>query len=252
MLGSMIPEAQRLHASLVSAFPAYAIGKFSDRGYPLDRATVEAIEAATAQLDLDLAAELERPFVEQRRTPLEVFSSALDTLTPILASHEIEEPADARDGDRYALAPGSSGALGDVVRGASLAWGAAKSAAFTGGDPRGPHRPVVVVMTMDRGAREELCHAAEEAGYDCVAARNPSAVAEAIASSSVRLALVDLAHRAAYDAVERLGNAGVSTIVFGAGVDDLTETGLRAAGVRAVVERDQLLRAPQDHLPRIS
>ncbi len=251
MLGSMVPEAQRLHASLVSAFPAYAIGRFSDRGYPLDRATVEAIETATAQLDLDLASELELPFVDQRRTPLEVFASALNTLTPILASDGIEEPADARDGDRYALAPGSSAALGDAVHAASLAWGAAKAAAFTGGDPRGPSRPSVVVMTMDRGAREELCYAAVEAGYDCVAARNPSAVSEAIASDSVKLALIDLAHRAAHDAVARLGKAGVATIVFGAGVDDLTETGLLAAGVRSVVEREQLLSAPQDHLPRI-
>lgn len=251
MLRSMVPEAQRLHAALVSAFPAYTTRRFADRGYPLDRSTVEAIEAATAQLDLDLAAELERPFVEQRRTPLEVFEAALNTLTPTLLARGVEETPDARKGDPYALAPGSSAALGEAVQTAHVAWGAAKATALTRGDPRGPHRPTVVVMTMDRVARQQLCYAAEQAGYDCVAARNPSAVAGAVATDTVKLALVDLAHRAAYDAVERLGKAGVATIVFGAGVDDLTETGLRAAGVKSVVERDRLLGEPGEHLPRI-
>ncbi len=251
MLARMIPEAQRLHAALVSAFPAYVTARFAERGYPLDRPTVEAIEAATSQLDLDLAAELERPFVEQRRTPLEVFGSALGTLNPILAAAGIEESPERREGDPYALAPGSSAALGDAVQTAHLGWGGAKAASLTRADPRGPQRPVVVVFTMDHVVRQELCHAAEAAGYDCVAARNPSAVAEAIAGDTVKLAFVDLAHRAAGDAVKRLTSAGVPTTAFGGGVDDLTETGLRAAGVRAVLERDRLLSHPEEQFPRI-
>jgi hypothetical protein len=51
--------------------------------------------------------------------------------------------------------------------------------------------------------------------------------------------------------VERLTKAGVATIVFGTAIDDLTETGLRAAGVKSVVERDRLLTDPQEHLPKI-
>lgn len=247
----MVPEAQRLHAALVSSFPAYATRRFADAGYPLDKRSVQAIEAATTQLDLDLASELEQPFVEQRRTPLEVFNIAMSTLTPVLLAAGVDPPAAGRTGDPYDLGPGSTAVLGDAVQKAHAAWGAAKAAAFTGGDPRGPHRPTVVVMTMDRVARQELCFAAEEAGYHCVAARNPSAIAGAIAADTVKMGIVDLAHRAAHDAVKRLGEAGVLTIAFGSAIDDLTETGLRAAGVSAVVDREALLGAPEQYLPRL-
>lgn len=248
----MVPEAQRLHAALVSAFPAYTTALFADRGYPLDRETVETIEAATATLDLDLAEELEHSFVEQRRTPLEVFSIALSSLDPILGAADIEESRDGRPGDPYALAPGSSAALGDAVQAAHTQWGAAKAIALTRVDRTSPPRPGIVVLTMDRVARQQLCEAAEDSGFRCHAARNPSAVASALGTDTIKLAFVDLAHRAAYDAVQRLTKAGVATIVFGSGIDDLTETGLRAAGVKSVVERDRLLSAPKEHLPRIS
>ena len=246
----MLPEAQRLHAALVSAFPMYTTGLFADRGYPLDRKVVLAIEAATTQLDLELAAELERPFVDQRRTPLEMFAGSLESLTPVLEEEGIAALSDRPD-DPYELAPGSSSALGDAVQTAHLAWGSAKAAALTGGDPRGPQRPAVVVVTMDRATRQQLCQAAERLGYECFAARNPSAVAGAVATEAAKLAFVDLGHRAAHDAVDRLTGAGVPTTVFGAEIDDLTETGLRAAGVRDVVERERLLSNPEDHLPAL-
>jgi hypothetical protein len=247
----MVPEAKRLHAALVAAFPAYATRRFADAGYPLDKRSVEAIEAATTRLDFELADELERPFVDQRRTPLELFDNAIGTLTPILLAAGVEPRAGGRSSDPYDLAPGSTAVLGEAVQRAQAAWGAAKASAFTGGDPRGPQRPTVVVMTMDRVARQQLCYAAEQAGYQCVPARNPSGVAGAIAADKVKLGLVDLAHRAARDAVERLRSAGVTTIVFGAAIDDLTETGLLAAGVRTVVDREALLTAPEEHLPRL-
>ena len=249
----MVPEAQRLHAALVSAFPAYATALFAERGYPLDRSTAEVIETATARLDLELATELEQPFVEQRRTPLELFGAALGSLTDVLAAAGVVAPVDGRgaSGDPYLLVPGSSAALGDTVQTAHVAWGAAKATALTRADPRGPQRPTVVVFTMDRVARQQLCEAAEQAGYLCDGPRNPSAVAGAVATETVKLAFVDLAHRAAYDAVARLTAAGIPTTVFGAEIDDLTETGLRAAGVRTVVERDRLLSEPEASFPRI-
>jgi hypothetical protein len=248
----MVPEAQRLHAALVSAFPAYSTALFADRGYALDRQTVDLIGSATAQLDLDLAEELERPFVEQRRTPLEVFGTALGTLNPVLADAGIEASPQGRPSDPYALAPGSSAALGEAVQTAHVRWGAAKATALTSVDRHAPPRPAVIVLTMDRVTRQQLCDAAEKAGYQCHGARNPSAVASALATDAVKLAFVDLAHRAAYESVERLTKAGVPTTVFGTSIDDLTETGLRAAGVKSVVERDRLLSEPGESFPRIA
>jgi hypothetical protein len=247
----MVPEAQRLHVALVSAFPAYTTALFADRGYALDRSTVEGIEAATAQLDLDLADELGRPFLEQRRTPMEIFGSALVSLNPVLVEHEVPEWPGGRSADPYGLIPGSPAVLGEAVKAAHVRWGAAKATALTGVvDRRERQRPAVVVLTMDRVARQRLCEAAEGAGFQCHAARNPSAVDSAIATDTVKLAFVDLAHRAAYDAVNRLNKAGVPTIAFGAGVDDFAETGLLATGVHSVVERDRLLSDPSEHLPR--
>lgn len=247
----MVPEAQRLHAALVAAFPAYTTRRFAEAGFPLDRNAVDAVEAATTQLDLELAAELGKPFVEQTRTPLELFDQAMSTLTPILLDAGVVPTETGREGDPLDLAPGSSGVLGDTVQRAHTAWGAAKAAALTGGDPRGPQPPTVVVMSMDRVARQQLCYAAEQAGYDCVAARNPSAVAGAIAAETLHLGIVDLAHRAAPDALARLREAGVRTIAFGAAVDDLSETGLLASGVELVLEREALLSEPAQHLPRL-
>lgn len=251
ILTAMVPEAQRLHAALVSAFPAYTTALFAEHGYPLDRSTVEVIETATAQLDLDLAEGLEQPFVEQRRTPLELFSLALGTLNQILEDADVAQSPDGRPGDPYGLVPGSSAALGDAVQAAHTQWGAAKAIALTHVDRTAPPRPAVVVLTADRVARQQLCEAAEQAGYQCHGARNPSAVASAVATDTVKLAFVDLAHRAAHDAVARLTAAGIPTTVFGAEIDDLTETGLRAAGVRSVVERDRLLSEPEASFPRI-
>lgn len=247
----MIPEAQRLHAALVSAFPAYVTRRFAAAGYPLDRPSVEAIEAATTQLDLDLASELERPFVEQRRTPLEVFEDATGTLSAVLRAAGVDPPEGGRSADPYDLAPGSSAVLGEAVQKAHTVWGNAKAAAFATGNLRGPQRPIVVVLTMDRVVRQQLCSAAEDAGYHCVGARNPSAVAGAIAADHVKVGLVDLAHRASRETLKQLHDAGVRTIVFGSAIDDLTETGLLASGVGAVVDREALLKAPEEHLPRI-
>ena len=249
----MVPEAQRLHAALVSAFPAYVTGLFAERGYALDRDAVDAIEVATSQLDLELADELGRPFLEQRRTPLEMFGSALQGLNPMLDATDASAPDDARPGDPYGLAPGSPELLGDAVQAAHQRWGEAKATALTSVvDRAAKQRPGVVVLTMDRVARQRLCDAAERAGLQCFGARNPSAVDNALATGKIRLAFVDLAHRAAYESIERLTNADVPTAVFGATIDDLTETGLQAAGVTLVVERERLLSAPEDHLPKVA
>ena len=85
ILDSMVPEAQRLHSALVSAFPAYVTTVFTKRGYPLDRTMASAIEEATAFLDVELAVVLDQEYREQRRSPLELFRAALEILASTLA-----------------------------------------------------------------------------------------------------------------------------------------------------------------------
>ncbi|MEN8234365.1 MAG: hypothetical protein ABFR89_05520 [Actinomycetota bacterium] len=251
----MIPEAHRLHAALVTAFPGYVTGVFAERGYPLDRSSVEAIENATAVLDRELADELARPFLEQRRGPLELFRSALRLTARVLEEGGVD-PLQTKglmsEIDPYGLVPGSSSALGPEAHEAHLAWGSAKAAAFMGDQKPAVADPVILILASNRTERAMLVDALESPGIRCVAARNPAAVATAINESSVLTAAVDLAHRSATDVIARLTAAKISTVAFGDAIDDLTETGLRAQGVRTVVGRQQMLEDPRRYIPSVT
>ncbi len=251
----MVPEAHHLHTALVSAFPAYTTKVFSERGYPLDRRSVEAIEAATAVLDSTLAIELERPFREQRRSPLELFRAALDLVAEALGEGEIAPTvaADVTTGsDPYGLAPGSSSVLGAEAHSAHMAWGAAKAAAFTGGAAAKPTVQMFIIVSSNRDDREAIIAAVRDRGLPCRAERNPAGVAAAIADGSVLAAAVDLSHRSGREVIARLVAASVPTVVYGDAVDDLVTTGLLTQGVRTVVERERFLADPPAFLPALA
>jgi hypothetical protein len=251
----MVPEAQRLHAAFVSALPAYLTALFAERGYPADRASVESIESATAVLDAELGSELELAFREQRRSPLEIVRWVLAIPSSALAEAGVSSSGVAgsvNDVDPYDLAPGSSSALGPEAHEAHLRWGIAKATAFTSGALAPPADPVVLVMAESRADREELMAAVEGRGMLPTAVRNPVALVAAIERRSVVLAVVDLSHRSAREAIARLTGATIVTIVYGDSIDDLMETGLRAQGVRDVVDRRRLLADPSAFLPLLA
>jgi len=251
----MVPEAKRLHAAFVSALPGYVTAVFAERGYPLDRSAVEAIERSTAVLDEELGSELELPFREQRRSPLEIVRWVLGIPGDALADAGVVPTGASgplRDADPYDLAPGSSSVLGTEAHEAHLRWGVAKAAAFVGRGETAAAEPVVLVMADGRVDREELVLAVQMLGLRPQAVRNPGAVASAIDGGPVVFALVDLAHRSARDAIAQLVEASTPIIVYGDAIDDLVETGLRAQGVRKVVERRRLLADPSAVLPLIT
>ncbi|MGB9359488.1 MAG: hypothetical protein WCC01_13135 [Acidimicrobiia bacterium] len=251
----MVPEAQRLHASFVAALPAYLTERYSSHGYPLDRRSIESIDRATDVLASELGHELALPFHEQRRSPLEIVRQVLTVPNDALAERgtpPLATTASMFADDPYGLAPGSSSDLGATAHEAHLLWGAAKAAAFTGAVPTVPSPPVVAVMAGSRSDREELVALIEAAGLQCVAVRNPGAVADAIDSGSVVFALVDLDHRSARDALVQLTASRIATITYGDSIDDLIETGLRAQGVRDVVSRQRLMANPVAFIPVIA
>jgi hypothetical protein len=251
----MVPEANRLHAAFVAALPGYATAVFAERGYPLDRSAVESIDRATALLDVELGSELELPFREQRRSPLEIVRWVLEIPSSALADAGVVPAATSglmSGVDPYDLAPGSSSALGPDAHEAHLRWGVAKAAAFIRKREAAPGEPMVLVMADGRADREELTRAVEERGMRPLVARNPGGVASAIDGGLVVFALVDLAHRSARDAITQLVEASTPTIVYGDAIDDLIETGLRAQGVRGVVNRRRLLEDPTAFLPLIA
>lgn len=254
ILTGVVPEAQRLHATLVSAFPAYVTAVFTERGYPLNRATATAIEEATAFLDVELAVMLEQEYREQRRSPLELFRAALEivslALTDTGVSPALREPS-VVEGDTYGLAPGSSSVLGPKAHEAHLAWGAAKASAFATGRSTKPSGPAILLMAADRGEQEDLVPMLESPGVECLVTRNPAAVAVAIERRPVLIAFVDFAHRSSREAVTRLLAADIATVVYADDIDDLVETGLRAQGVRTVIRRDDFVADPARFLPRL-
>jgi hypothetical protein len=255
ILMTMLPESQRMHAAFVAAFPDYVTGVFAGRGYPLDRPSVEAIGRAAAILDAELAVEMDRPFVDQRRSPLEIFRTALGLVAESLEERGVvpaESDARQRDGDLYGLAPGSSSALGSEAHESHLAWGTAKAAAFA--RTRSPSRgePVVLLMCGDRTEQAGLVEDLGTPGIRCVAVRNPGAVAEAINRGGAIAAAVDLSHRSARDAIGRLADARIPIVAYGDTPEDLLVTGLRAAGVRSVVERAEFLADPGRFLPTVA
>jgi len=251
----MVPEAQRLHSTLVSAFPAYVTAVFTERGYPLNRTTATAIEEATAFLDAELAVVLEQEYEDQRRSPLELFRAALEmlasTLTEIGVSPATTDHS-TTDGDTYGLAPGSSSALGPEAHEAHLAWGASKASVFLAGRSMTPPEPAILLMSADRREQDVLVPLLRTPGMECLAARNPAAIAAAIEHRAVLMAFVDFAHRSARGAVTRLIEVGVPTIVYGDDIDDLQETALRAQGVRAVIGRREFVADPTRFLPPLA
>jgi hypothetical protein len=255
ILNVMVPEAQRLHSTLVSAFPAYVTAVFTERGYPLNRTTALAIEEATAFLNVELAVVLEQEYREQRRSPLELFRAALDMLASTLTDTGVSPAAtnhSSVEGDAYGLAPGSSSALGPEAHEAHLAWGAAKASAFMAGRSTVPRDPAILLVAADRGERGVLVPLLNSPGVECLAARNPAAVATAIEQWAVLIAFVDLAHRSSRGAVTQLLEADIPTIVYGDDVDDLVETGLRAQGVRMVIRRRDFVADPARFLPHLA
>jgi hypothetical protein len=254
ILNVMVPEAQRLHSTLVSAFPSYVTAVFTERGYPLNRTTAVAIEEATAFLDAELAILLEQEYEEQRRSPLELFRVALEMLASALADAGVSPAATDRsttEGDTYGLAPGSSSALGPEAHEAHLAWGVSKASVFLAGRSTTPPEPAILLMSADRGEQDALVPLLESPGVECLATRNPAAIAAAIEHRTILMAFVDFAHRSARGAVTRLVEADVPTIVYGDDVDDLEETGLRAQGVRKVIDHHEFVADPTRFLPRL-
>jgi hypothetical protein len=255
ILTGMVPEAQRLHSTLVSAFPAYVTAVFAERRYPLNRVTASATEEATALFDVELAVVLEQDYREQRQSPLELFRAALAVLAVTLADTGVSPAAtqpSTAEGDTYGLAPGSSSVLGTEAHEAHLVWGAAKASAFMAERSTVPTAPAILLVAADRGDQATLVPRLNSPGVDCLVARNPGAVAAAIERRQILVACIDLGHRSARDVVIQLLEVAIPTIVYGDDIDDLIETGLLAQGVRTVVRRGDFVGDPSRFLPRLA
>lgn len=128
--------AERLILALVAAYGAHVHRALATRGIDSVNGLDEAVREGEAWLESELDEELNQPFRQQRRGPLEIFQEAMRFPTEALEAAGIEPVArdeitvNALPGDVYDLAPASSRDLGDAVWEAHLAWGAAKARAL--------------------------------------------------------------------------------------------------------------------------
>ena len=186
---------------------------------------------------------------------MEIVRQSVGVLTAELADDDVvpnAAPGVGPEGDPYGIAPGSSSDLGRDAHEAHLLWGVAKAAAFTGVEAVIHVEPTVVVMSASRHDRDDLVPLIASHGLRCIPVRNPGAVATAIDDGSVVFALVDLDHRSALDAIARLVAASIATVVYGDSIDDIVATGLRAQGVREVVDRQRFMADPAAYIPVIA
>jgi len=255
----MTPEAQKLRSTLVSAYPGHVKRVVADREIVVGRDLLDALDRGADWLDTELAALLSLPAMDQDRSPLEVFRGALSFPTAALLRAGV--PAAERDaaaktllpGDVYDLTPGGSQQLGEEVRQAHLAWGAAKARAVVGGaEPEQVSPRPAVAITSAPETRAEIVAAVEFAGFEPILIRNPAALEDALEARPPSLAFVDLAHPMADDVIRGLAGGGVRVIAFGDGVDDLGRVRATALGAHRVVEQSRFLAAVADFIPRIA
>ncbi len=239
--------AAALHSALLAAFRRTVAARMAAAGIPEPDRFDDALAAGETWLDGALRAVLERPFPEQRRSPLEVFQEAMRFPTEALETAGVEPPerdaaaAAALPGDRYDLAPASSQDLGEEAWRAHLAWGAAKARAMS--------RPAVGLLSSNLMDRTRVEAAASAAGYSVLVWRDGSAVGGEQGARLPAVAFVDLAHEDADDVIRTLAGRGVRAIGYGPHVDDFAMVRARSLGAADALARSQFFRTIGDLLP---
>jgi hypothetical protein len=235
------------------------IAAFVDSYRPLVLARVQALgvapDALGASLDegaewleAELTAQLERPFPEQLRGPLEIFQEAVRFPTEALeaagvAAVERDAVAEqALPGDRYGLAPASSRELGEDAWHAHLAWGVQKAQALA--TPAAPRVGYFGSNLMDRSKIEGPVKAA---GMELVVWRSVHEI-----SDPPRVVFVDLAAPDADRAIRTLAEAGSRVVAFGPHVDDMAMVRARSLGAADALPRSRFFRQIPELLPTVT
>jgi hypothetical protein len=248
----------RVQRAFVDSFPSFVIGRLHERGIELSASIIAAIDSGRAWLDKGLSELFAIDPALQRSSPLALFQAALAFPTEALAREGVAPVA--RDettertvpGDRYDLAPASSQSLGEEAWSAHVAWGAAKAKAL-GAHPRPAQAsrrprevvPEVALFSTDTGIREEIEVVVRRVGLTLAVWRNPGALEAGLYGGDPVVALVDLDHRSADDALRRLGERGVVTLACGSEVDDFVIARALTLGASEVIPK----RALTDRLP---
>ena len=243
----MDSTSARLHAAFVGGFRPYLNAILAERGLPeLDPAVLNEAER---WLDAALRELLELPYVDQRRSPLEIVQEAV--AGPTRALEELGVRPVLRDpvavaalpGDLFSLAPASSAALGEEVFHAHLAWGAGKAQALAplvSGQGRG-----VVLVSGDLMDRSRFEDAVNAVGLQLVAFE-PDADQRPVAG------FVDLMNEESDEAIRQLAGQGVRVIAYGPHVDEDAMARAATLGAHTVLPRSRMFKEIGAFLPRLT
>ncbi len=195
----------------------------------------------------------------QRRSPLELLREALDAATVVLSAAGVPpverdpQQASLLPGDIYDLVPPTSRDLGDEALHAHVAWGLARAEAMAGvvpAPPRPDTGPAVALVGSNLMDRARIEEAVRDAGMELLLWRNPAAVSAGLEQRPPVLALVDLEHRAAGEAIPALAAAGVTVVAYGPHVDDVALAAARAQGAAEALPRSRFFTRLPRLLPR--
>jgi hypothetical protein len=239
-----------LHRAFVAAYRPFVERRLAEIGRGPWREMNAALDQGERWLDVELRRLLGLGFAEQRGAPLEIFREAMLFPTEVLlAAGATPVPRDPEmesvlPGDHFGLSPGSSQDLGEEAWRAHLAWGAAKA--------RSVVRPVVGLLAADISDGELFEGPVTEAGFRLVVWDGLGAATAAVGARRPVVALVDLGHPGADDAIRALSDAGTRVIAYGTEVDDLIALRARALGAADAVARSALVTGLSDQLPTLT
>ena len=242
--------ARRTRQEFVAAYRPYVILRLAELGIESPVSLDPALSEGERWLADELAAFTETPFLEQRRSPLEIFQEAMKFPTEALKRGDIEPPqrdagaVAALPGDVYDLAPASSQALGEAAWQAHLAWGAHKAKAFVTDVKVG----WLGSNLMDRSQIEPVV---EGASLQLEAWATQEDVEGALEAKAPVMAIVDLDHPASDAAIAVLAAAKVKTVAYGPHVDDVAMMRARSLGADEVHARSRFFRVLPDLLPKL-
>jgi len=237
-----------LHSAFVGAFAPYLKGILEERGLPA--LPGEVVSAARRWLDERLAGLLELPYLQQRRSPLEIVQEAMAGPTEALAAMAVKAPlrdpvsVAALPGDTYGLAPASSAVLGEAAFEAHLAWGIEKARVLSPlVSDAGRRVAVVSGDLMDLSWFED---AANSAGMKVQVWGRSEGPIRAV------VAFVDITHPEADEAIRTLASEQIRVIAYGPHVDEDAMARAATLGASTVLPRSRLFRTIGEHLPRLT
>lgn len=230
-----------LQSAFVNAYEPHVRGRIADLGISVTGPLSEAIEHGRVWLESALGELSGMAFDQQRRGPLELFQEAMRFPTGVLVESGAKPVdrdqivANALPGDQFGLAPATSHDLGEVAWRAHLTWGAAKAAAM-----QGPGR--VGLLTRNLMDSSKLDAALQQAGFERVAIRPGDIHGEF--PELLDVAIVDLEHPSAMDAVAATVERGIECIAYGPHGDTEAFAEAIRMGAGTAIPRSRVLRDP--------